>query len=95
MIAEAVTALARKTSRAHAAAAGREIHVRAEMGLGILDPLGEDDARALELMERFEEARLRDPDCLAFAILRRLRIRLAFTTDRRPFCGLGGFALVP
>ena len=95
VIAEAVTGLARFVTVRHAIRVGREIEGWAARRLQILEPSGEDYARALELMERCDEPSLTYQDCVAFSIMRRLRIRLAFTTDRRHFGGLGGFTVVP
>jgi len=95
MIAEAVTGLSRHTTAAHAAAACREIHAWAATRLEIVEPDAEDFDAAIELMERFAEPKLSYQDCVAFAVMKRTRIRLAFTTDQRHFGALGQFEVVP
>lgn len=93
MIAEAVTGLSVYVGPAHAVRAAREIH--ASKRLEVVAPTLDDVNDAVDLLERYDARRLSYSDCVAFALMDRLRIKTAFTTDRRHFAGLARFTVIP
>jgi hypothetical protein len=91
VIAESFTLLARRGSYRLAAEQARL--VLASRGLRILRPDAEADAAALDEFERFADQRVSFADCVSFVLMRRHRVKKAFTFDRH--FTLAGFARWP
>lgn len=88
---ETLTLLGRRATYEFAAACGRSL--LASNDLSILRPGEEDDAAALEDFSRFADQRVSFADAVSFALMRRRRIRYAFTFDRH--FALAGFEKWP
>lgn len=79
VLAETFTLLARRAGYAFAAARARNI--LASRALVILRPTTEDELRAVEQFEKFADQDVSFTDCLSFVLMRRARLRRAFTFD--------------
>jgi predicted nucleic acid-binding protein len=91
VIDETLTLLARRAGAAFASERGRAIYSSGM--LTILRPSEEDELRAVGLLKKYGDQRVSFTDCVSFVLMRRERIRRAFTFDghfSRP-----GFTVVP
>jgi predicted nucleic acid-binding protein len=77
---ETITFLARNVSPTAAVEAGRFIHGWNK--LTILRATKEDEAAAIDLVDKFADQSIGFVDCLSFALIRRHRIVSVFTFDR-------------
>ena len=77
---EALTLLARRTSYEFAAERGRKLY--SSTLIQILRPDRDDELAALESFAKLADQRVSFTDCVSFALMRRHRIRRAFTFDR-------------
>lgn len=87
---ETITFLARNVSPTAAVEAGRFLHGWNE--LTILRATMEDEAAAIDLLDKFADQSIGFVDCLSFALMRRHRIPTAFTFDRH--FELAGFTVI-
>lgn len=88
---ETFTLLARRAGYRFAAERARNVYASA--GLSVLRPGQEDELSALELFEKLSDQEVSFTDCVSFALMRRARIRRAFTFDRH--FSSAGFAVWP
>lgn len=88
---ETFTLLGRQSSYAFAAERARAL--LGSKALTILRPDGEDELAALDLFARFADQEVSFTDCISFALMRRYRLRRAFTFDRRFLAA--GFEVLP
>lgn len=88
---EAFTLLARKTSNHFAAERARAL--LSSKILHILRPDPKDELDAVELFDKFGDQRVSFTDCISFVLMRRFRLRKAFSFDRH--FSLAGFELWP
>jgi uncharacterized protein len=86
---ETVSFLGRNVSPSAAVAAGRFLHGWNK--LAILRATKDDEAAALDLLNKFADQSIGFVDCLSFALMRRHRIATAFSFDRH--FELAGFPL--
>lgn len=77
---ETLTLLARRTTYAFAAARADAIY--GSRVLTILRPDAVDESAAVELFRKFADQRVSFTDCVSFALMRRHRLKKAFTFDR-------------
>ncbi|HEX4955204.1 MAG TPA: PIN domain-containing protein [Thermoanaerobaculia bacterium] len=77
---ETLTLLGRCSTYHFAAERGRFIQESRE--LEILRPDEEDEARALAAFEKFADQKVSFTDCISFVLMRRYKIRRAFSFDR-------------
>ena len=80
VIAEFATILARRAGYRFAADAVE--HVLTSANFEVVQTSRDDHFEALRWMRKFADQRISFTDCVSFAIMRRLRIRSAFTFDR-------------
>ncbi|HSB63105.1 MAG TPA: PIN domain-containing protein [Thermoanaerobaculia bacterium] len=83
---ETLTLLGRRTSYAFAAARADAIY--ASRVLTILRPDASDESAAVDLFRKFADQKVSFTDCVSFALMRRHRLKKAFTFDRH-FAGAG------
>ncbi|MFI5120266.1 MAG: type II toxin-antitoxin system VapC family toxin [Thermoanaerobaculia bacterium] len=83
---ETLTLLGRRTTYAFAAARGEAIY--ASRVLTILRPDASDESAAVDLFRKFADQKVSFTDCVSFALMRRHRLKRAFTFDRH-FAGAG------
>ena len=76
---EAFTLLGRVAGHAFAAERARVIY--GSPALTILRPGQEDELEALDLFEKFADQQVSYTDCISFVLMRRERIKRAFTFD--------------
>lgn len=88
---ETFTLLGRQSSYAFAAERARAL--LGSKALTILRPDGEDELAALDLFARFADQEVSFTDCISFALMRRYRLRRAFTFDRHFLAA--GFEVLP
>lgn len=88
---ETFTLLARRAGYPFAAERARKIY--ASHYMTILRPSKEDEIRALEYFEKFAEHKVSFTDCISFVLMRRHKIRRAFTFDSH--FSLAGFTCHP
>lgn len=86
---ELLTLLARRTSYEFASERARGLFT--SQALEILRPDGEDELRAVDYFEKFADQRVSFTDCVSFALMKKRRIRRAFSFDRH--FALAGFEL--
>lgn len=91
VLAETVTLLARRAGAAFAASRARAM--LASGRLAMLRPDLDDEARAVDLLERYADQPLSFTDCVSFALMRRRGVGTAFTFDRH--FALAGFKTLP
>lgn len=91
VLSELFNLLGRRVGHGTAAQRAREIYRSA--ALEILRPTEDDEMKALAYYEKFADQKIGFPDCVSFALMRRLRIRRVFTFDRH--FALAGFEAVP
>ena len=77
---ETLTLLARRATYAFAAARADALY--GSRILSILRPDAADEATAVELFRKFADQRVSFTDCVSFALMRRHRLKKAFTFDR-------------
>jgi predicted nucleic acid-binding protein len=77
---ETLTLLGRRTS--YAFAAGRADALYASRVLSILRPDAGDESTAVDLFRKFADQKVSFTDCVSFALMRRHRLKRAFTFDR-------------
>ena len=77
---EALTLLGRRTSYAFAAARADALY--ASRVLTILRPDAADESIALDFFRKFADQKVSFTDCVSFALMRRHRLKKAFTFDR-------------
>ena len=80
VVAETLTLLSRRASASFAAERGRRLY--GSSAFEILRPQREDEIAALEAFTRFADKRVSFTDCVSFALMKRNRLRRAFTFDR-------------
>lgn len=83
---ETLTLLGRRTSYAFAAARADAIY--ASRVLTILRPDASDEFVAVDLFRKFADQKVSFTDCVSFALMRRHKLKKAFTFDRH-FAGAG------
>ena len=83
---ETLTLLGRRTT--HAFAAARADALYGSRVLTILRPDAADESAAVELFRKFADQKVSFTDCVSFDLMRRHRLRKAFTFDRH-FAGAG------
>ena len=83
---ETLTLLGRRTTYAFAAARADAIY--GSRVLTILRPDASDESAAIDLFRKFADQRVTFTDCVSFALMRRHRLKKAFTFDRH-FAGAG------
>jgi len=88
---ETLTLLGRRASYAFAAERAQNIYTSKE--LTILRPEEGDELAALALFKKYADQKVSFTDCVSFVLMRRYRIRNAFTFDLH--FGLAGFELWP
>ncbi len=88
---ETLTLLGRRTTYAFAAARADALY--ASRVLTILRPDAADEAAAVELFLKFADQRVSFTDCVSFSLMRRHRLKKAFTFDRH--FGDAGFEVWP
>ncbi|MBI3299909.1 MAG: PIN domain-containing protein [Elusimicrobia bacterium] len=88
---EVVTFVGRRAGATFAASKARG--VLESKVLSVLRPDADDERAALALYEKFADAGVGFTDAVSFALMRRYRVRRAFTFDRH--FGLAGFTLFP
>jgi len=88
---ETFTLLARRTSCSFAADRAEAIY--ASQALTILRPDAADEATALGLFRKLADQKVSFTDCISFALMRRHRVKRAFTFDRH--FNLAGFDIWP
>ncbi len=86
---ETMTFLARQCSYDYAVRQGRRI--LGLPGLTLLRPAEQEELTALDLMTKWADQEIGFVDCLSFALMRRYRIKVAFTFDRH--FDLAGFEI--
>lgn len=92
VLAETLTLLGRKAGNRFAAETARLI--LASGRITVVRPDEDDERRALELFEKFDDqGDVSFIDCLSFALMRARRITRAFTFDHH--FGLAGFIVLP
>jgi predicted nucleic acid-binding protein len=77
---ETLTLLARRTTYAFAAARADALY--GSRVLTILRPDAADESAAVELFRKFADQKVSFTDCVSFALMRRHRLKKAFTFDR-------------
>jgi predicted nucleic acid-binding protein len=77
---ETLTLLGRRTTYAFAAARAEAIY--ASRVLTILRPDVSDESAAVDLFRKFADQKVSFTDCVSFALMRRHRLKKAFTFDR-------------
>lgn len=77
---ETLTLLGRRTT--YAFAAGRADALYASRVLAILRPGVEDESAAVDLFRKFADQKVSFTDCVSFALMRRHKLKRAFTFDR-------------
>ena len=80
VVSETLTLLSRRASQTFAADRGRRLY--GSTGFEILRPQREDEIAALEAFTKLADQRVSFTDCLSFALMKRYRLRRAFTFDR-------------
>jgi predicted nucleic acid-binding protein len=80
VVSETLTLLTRRASQSFAAEKGRRLY--GSSAFEILRPQREDEIAALEVFTKFADQRVSFTDCLSFALMKRHRLRRAFTFDR-------------
>jgi uncharacterized protein len=80
VVAETLTLLARRTSYSFAAERGGSLYASGQIRM--LRPDREDEVAALETFAKLADQRVSFTDCVSFALMRRNRVRRAFTFDR-------------
>lgn len=80
VIDETLTYLGRRTDYEFAASRGRAIYGSTQ--LEILRPDEEDEYAALDFFEKLADQKVSFTDCVSFALMRRHRLKRAFTYDR-------------
>ena len=83
---ETLTLLGRRTTYAFAAARADALY--GSRLLTILRPDATDELAAVDLFRKFADQKVSFTDCVSFALMRRLRVKRAFTFDRH-FAGAG------
>jgi predicted nucleic acid-binding protein len=83
---ETLTLLGRRTTYAFAAARADAIY--ASRVLTILRPDAADESAAVEMFRKFADQKVSFTGCVSFALMRRHRLKKAFTFDRH-FAGAG------
>jgi uncharacterized protein len=89
---EAITLLSRRAGAPFAAARARAWYGSA--ALEILRPAADDERLAIELLEKYGDQRASYTDCVSFVLMRKRRIRRAFSFDA-DFAAAGFELLVP
>lgn len=89
VIDETLTLLARRTS--YTFAANRAEAIYSSNVLEILRPDVNDELLALELFQKFADQHVSFTDCISFALMQKLNVKLAFSFDRHFL--LAGFEL--
>ena len=87
VVSETITLLARRAGYAFAAQKARLIY--SSSILQVLRPNADDEAAALDWLEKFADQEVSFTDCLSFSLMRRHKLRQAFTFDRH--FNLAGF----
>ncbi len=77
---ETLTLLARRVS--YAFASDRAAYIWASDALTILRPTEPDELAALDLFRKYADQKVSFTDCISFALMKRQRLRRAFTFDR-------------
>ena len=90
VIAEFSTALARMMGYSFAAEATEEIYVSPR--IEVWESTREDELEALRWMRKYADQQVSFTDCVSFALMRRHKIRTAFTFDRH--FKLAGFNVI-
>jgi predicted nucleic acid-binding protein len=80
VVAETMTLLSRRASASFAAERGRRLY--GSTSFEIVRPQREDEIAALEAFTKLADQRVSFTDCLSFALMKRNRLRRAFTFDR-------------
>ena len=88
---ETLTLLARRASYPFAAEHAESIY--ASTALEILYSTREDELEALRLFGKYSDQRVSFTDCVSFVLMKRWRIRTAFTFDRH--FRLAGWDVIP
>jgi len=83
---ETLTLLGRRTTYAFAAARADALY--ASRVLTILRPDAADESTALDFFRKFADQKVSFTDCVSFALMRRHKLKRAFTFDRH-FAGAG------
>lgn len=83
---ETLTLLGRRTTYAFAAARADALY--GSRVLTILRPDAADESAAVDLFRKFADQKVSFTDCVSFALMRRHRVKRAFTFDRH-FAGAG------
>ena len=87
---EFATGLARRAG--YRFAADRVAHIYAASTIEVVQSTLEDELEALRTMRKYADQGITFTDCISFAIMKRRRIRAAFTFDRH--FTIAGFAVV-
>ncbi|MGQ0504550.1 MAG: type II toxin-antitoxin system VapC family toxin [Myxococcaceae bacterium] len=77
---ELLTLLARRASYAFAAERGRALYTSGI--LSVLRPEKSDELAALDLFEKYSDQEVSFTDCISFTLMRKHRLKEAFTFDR-------------
>lgn len=88
---ETLNLLGRRTTYAFAAARADAIY--ASRALTILRPDASDESAAVELFRKFADQKVSFTDCVSFALMRRHKLKRAFTFDRH--FSVAGFEVWP
>ena len=88
---ETLTLLGRRTTYAFAAARADALYSSRVMT--ILRPDAADESTALDFFRKFADQKVSFTDCVSFALMRRHRLKRAFTFDRH--FARAGFEIVP
>lgn len=88
---ETLTLLGRRTT--YAFAAGRADALYASRVLTILRPDAADESAAVDLFRKFADQKVSFTDCVSFALMRRHRLKKAFTFDH--YFAVAGFEVWP
>ena len=80
VVSETVTRLSRQAGCREAAARAADLY--ASTSIDIVQSMREDELEAIGWMRKFADQRVSFTDCVSFAMMRRNRVRTAFTFDR-------------